>query len=80
MMRYTVVLLPALEGGYVVHVPALNDAVTEGDTVDVCLENARDLIENVLAVMVERGDEIPSEIAPAVVATVDALAPLVVRQ
>jgi len=80
MMPYSVVLLPAPDGGYVVHVPALNDAVTEGDTVDECLENARDLIENVVAVMVERGDEIPSEIAPAIIATVDAPAPSVVRQ
>jgi predicted RNase H-like HicB family nuclease len=79
MVRYTVVLLPAPEGGYVVHVPALNDAVTEGDTVDECLANARDLIENVLAVMAERGDDIPTEIAPAITATVDAAAPVVAR-
>jgi predicted RNase H-like HicB family nuclease len=79
MMRYSVVLLPAPEGGYIVYVPALNDAVTEGDTVDECLENARDLIENVLAVMVERGDDIPSEIATAFVTSVDAPASSAVR-
>jgi predicted RNase H-like HicB family nuclease len=33
MLRYTIVLLPAPDGGYVVHVPALNDTVTEGDTI-----------------------------------------------
>jgi antitoxin HicB len=79
MLRYTVVLLPAPEGGYVVHVPALNDAVTEGDTVDECLANARDLVENVLTVMVERGDDIPAEIAPAIIATIEAPDPLVAQ-
>jgi predicted RNase H-like HicB family nuclease len=71
MLRYTIVLLPAPEGGYVVHVPALYDAVTEGDTLDQCLARASDLIENTIAVMVERGEDIPVETAPAVVAAVD---------
>ncbi len=71
MLRYTVVLLPSPEGGYVVHVPVLYDAVTEGDTFDQCMAMAADLIENTLAVMVERGEDIPVESVPAVVAAVD---------
>ena len=30
--RYTVIFEPAEEGGYVVHVPALNGAATQGET------------------------------------------------
>ena len=32
---YSVILEPAEEGGFIVHVPALPEVVTEGDTVDL---------------------------------------------
>jgi predicted RNase H-like HicB family nuclease len=35
---------PAEEGGYVVHVPALNGAATQGETLEEAREMAKDLI------------------------------------
>lgn len=42
---YTVVLEPAEEGGYNVHVPALAGCFTQGDTLDEALANAREAIQ-----------------------------------
>jgi len=43
-MRYTVLLIRAEEGGYVVRVPALPGCVTEGDDLPQAVENAREAI------------------------------------
>lgn len=62
MRRYTVLLTPdPVEGGFTVTVPALPGAITEGDTLDEALENARAVIEELLEVMVAEGVEIPEE-------------------
>ncbi len=71
MLRYTVVLLSAPEGGFLVHVPAIPGCFTEGDTVEDALDAAKDVIESLLAVRWERGEDMPTEIAPAIVAAVD---------
>ena len=42
--RYTVIFEPAEEGGYVVYVPALNGAATQGETLEEAREMAKDLI------------------------------------
>jgi antitoxin HicB len=60
-MTYTVVLIPAEEGGYTVLVPALPGCVTEGDTLTEALLMAEDAIEGYLAVLAEDGDPIPDE-------------------
>lgn len=58
---YAVVLEPDEdEGGYTAIVPALPGVVTEGDTIDEALANARDAIQLCLEDLAERGDEIPS--------------------
>ena len=45
MKRYTVILIPdPEEGGYTATVPTLPGCVTEGDTVEEPLENAKDAI------------------------------------
>jgi antitoxin HicB len=80
MPRYTVVLLPQPEGGYVVHVPGLNDIATCGDTVDDALDMARDLIETALADLVTHGDELPTEHGPAVVASVEVPLPVAIEE
>jgi len=60
--RYTVVLEPDLEeGGYTVTVPALPGCVTEGDTLEEALENARDAIRSLLAYLTDTGKPIPVE-------------------
>ena len=46
--RYTVVFEPAEEGGYVVHVPALGGAATQGETFEEAREMAKDLIAGYL--------------------------------
>jgi predicted RNase H-like HicB family nuclease len=44
-MIFKVVLEPSEEGGYTALVPALPGCITEGDTVDEALQNAREAIE-----------------------------------
>jgi antitoxin HicB len=60
-MTYTVVLIPAEEGGYTVVVPALRGCVTEGDTLTEALLMAEDAISGYLAVLAEDGDPFPAE-------------------
>ncbi len=58
---YTVVLTPELAGGFSVSIPALPGAVTQGDTFEQAMENARDVIELFLDIYTEDGIEIPTE-------------------
>ena len=58
---YSVILEPAEEGGFVVHVPALPEICTEGETEDEALAMAKDAIELVIASRQERGEPVPSE-------------------
>ena len=60
---YSIVLEPLEEGGFLVHVPALPEVVTGGDTEDGAMAMAKDAIEMVLASRAERGEEIPEEVA-----------------
>ena len=60
---YSIVLEPLQEGGFLVHVPALPEVVTGGDTEDEAMAMAKDAIEMVLASRAERGEEIPEEVA-----------------
>ena len=62
---YTVILEPAEEGGFVVHVPALPEIVTEGDTEEEALAMAKDAIELVLESRRELGEQIPVEVGKA---------------
>ena len=70
--RYTVLLQPDLdEGGYTVTVPALPGCVSEGDTLEEALENAKDAIGSLLAYLEEKGQAIPLEITPPQLACVE---------
>lgn len=70
--RYTVLLQPdPEEGGYTVTVPALPGCVTEGDTLEEALENARDAIETLLSYLEEKGRPIPQETSPPQLASVE---------
>ncbi len=60
--EFTVNLHPQPEGGYTVLVPALPEVVTEGDTIDEALANAREAIEAVLEMYREEGWEIPEDV------------------
>lgn len=61
---FTVVLEPH-EGGFLVHVPALPEVVTGGETEEEALAMARDAIALVLESRRERQEEIPLEIGKA---------------
>lgn len=70
-MRYTVVLEPDSEGrGYTVRVPALPGCITEGQTRDEALANAREAIEGFIEGLQKAGDPVPVESQSAELATV----------
>ena len=59
--RYTVIFEPAEEGGYVVHVPALDGAATQGETLEEAREMAKDLIAGYLESLANDGLPAPLE-------------------
>ncbi|MDP8207134.1 MAG: type II toxin-antitoxin system HicB family antitoxin [Candidatus Electryonea clarkiae] len=59
--RYTVIFEPAEEGGYVVHVPALNGIVTQGDTLEETEVMAVDLIQGYIETLIMKGLPVPEE-------------------
>jgi antitoxin HicB len=61
---YTVILEPAEEGGFVVHVPALPEIVTEGEKEVEALAMAKEAIELALEERLGEGETIPVERAP----------------
>jgi len=72
MPRYSVLLLPDVEaGGYTVEVPSLPGVVTEGDTREEALANAREAISLFLEDMIADGETIPEERARPEIAEVD---------
>jgi predicted RNase H-like HicB family nuclease len=70
-LTYTIVLTPEPEdGGYSVAVPLLPGCVTQGETVEECVENARDAIATFLATLQGSGEDIPTESEPVRALTV----------
>ncbi len=60
---FTINLHPQPEGGFTVLVPALPEVVTEGDTREEALANAREAIELVLEMYRDEGWAIPEDIS-----------------
>jgi predicted RNase H-like HicB family nuclease len=58
-MRYTVVLEQNPEEGYVAVVPALPGCVSQGDTREQALENAREAAELYVEDCIAAGDGVP---------------------
>lgn len=72
MRSYTVLLIPDTEeGGFTVRVPALPGCITEGDSLEESLENAKDAIRLYLEDLVASGEGIPVESAPPQLAAVE---------
>lgn len=65
-LSYTVVLEPQPEGGFTVHVPALPEVVTEGETEDEALAMARDAIQLVVDHLKDQGLPTPADAEPSV--------------
>ncbi|MDO8674399.1 MAG: type II toxin-antitoxin system HicB family antitoxin [Dehalococcoidia bacterium] len=72
MKRYTIMLIPdPEEGGYTATVPALPGCITEGDTLEETLENAKDAIRLYLEDVEASGERIPEESMSPQLATVE---------
>jgi predicted RNase H-like HicB family nuclease len=70
-MRYTVVLEPDEAGeGYTVRVPALPGCITEGQTREEALANAREAIIGFIEALEKAGEPVPEEKEPVELATV----------
>lgn len=70
-MRYTVVLVPGEDPAIqVAYVPVL-DVTTQGRGVEHAMAMAKEASELVVAAMMARDEEIPSETAGAVVASIE---------
>jgi predicted RNase H-like HicB family nuclease len=63
--KYTAIFEPAEEGGYIVHVPALNGLTTEGDTLEEAKAMALDAIKGYLETLLERDLPVPDDIQHA---------------
>jgi predicted RNase H-like HicB family nuclease len=62
MRTYSIVVDPDPdEGGFTVTVPALPGCVTQGETIDECLANAREAISVYLEDLIASGEPIPEE-------------------
>lgn len=71
MRTYTIILEPDLEeGGYTVTVPALPGCITQGETVEECLERAKEAIEGFIESLKADGEPVPEETASPQMLTV----------
>lgn len=62
MRAYTIILEPdAEEGGYTVTVPALPGRITQGETVEQCIERACEAIEGFIESLKADGEAFPEE-------------------
>ncbi len=69
--QYTIVLVPEPEeGGCSVFVPALPGCVTHGQTVEECIENAKEAIAVYIESLEAHGEPVPEDIAEPQVLTV----------
>lgn len=70
--NYTVIFEPAREGGYVVHVPALQGCATQGDTFEEAETMAKDAIEIYLKALQDMHEEIPLEPEKVIISRIPA--------
>ena len=62
MRQYTIILEPdSEEGGYTVTVPALPGCITQGDTIEQCIERAREAITGYIESLRAEGEPVPEE-------------------
>ncbi len=61
MRTYSIVVDPDPGHGYTVTVPALRGCITQGETVDECLANAKEAIALYLEDLAASGESIPEE-------------------
>ncbi len=59
--KFTVLLSPQDDGGYLVEVPILPGCATYGKTVNEALDTAREAIASYIGSLIADGEEIPQE-------------------
>lgn len=75
MRQYTIFLEPDLEeGGYTVTVPALPGCITQGDTIEQCIERAREAIAGYIESLRAAGESVPEETERPQMITIDVAA------
>ncbi len=75
MRRYTIILEPdPEEGGYTVVVPALPGCVTQGETVEQCIERAKEAIAGYIESLEAHGEPVPEETERPQAITIDVAA------
>ena len=75
MRTYTIILEPDIEeGGFTVTVPALPGCVTQGETVEQCIERAREAIEGYIESLIADGEPVPEETKPPQMITIQVAA------
>ncbi len=75
MRRYTIILEPDVEeGGYTVLVPALPGCVTQGETVEQCIERAKEVIAGYIESLEAHGEPVPEETERPQMITIDVAA------
>jgi antitoxin HicB len=57
--KYPANFVPAEEGGFVITFPDVPEVVTQGETVQECVEQASDALEEAIIGRINTGDEIP---------------------
>lgn len=72
MRRYTIILEPDTEaGGYTMTVPALPGCITQGETVQQCIERAQEAIAGYIESLVIAGEPVPEETEHPQMITID---------
>jgi antitoxin HicB len=63
MRKYTIMLDPdPEEGGYTVTVPALPGCITQGETIEQCIERVQEAITDYIESLKAEGEPVPEEI------------------
>jgi predicted RNase H-like HicB family nuclease len=61
MTEYTIILEPDPDGGFTVLVPALPGCITEGDTREEAIENAKEAIALYIESLLADGEPVPTD-------------------
>lgn len=62
LRKYTIILEPDTEeGGYTVTVPALSGCITQGETVEQCIERAQEASAGYIESLIADGEPVPEE-------------------
>ena len=75
MKKYTIILEPDTEeGGYTVTVPTLPGCITQGETVEQCIERAQEVIIGYIESLRAAGEPVPEETERPQMFTIDVAA------